>query len=71
MKKLYLATVATRTQIYAGGDDVRRERVVPVYAHDRHEVDGLVREALDTTNGYGDRTSVLSVDVEEPIGAPD
>jgi hypothetical protein len=71
MKKLHLATVVTNTQIYAGGDDVRRTRVIPVYAEEYHEAYRLVQETLETSNGCGDRTSVLSIDIEEPIGSPD
>lgn len=70
MKKLHLATVETNTQKYAGGDDERRTRVIPVYAEDYHEAYRLTKETLETPNGYGDRTAVLSISIEEPIGSP-
>lgn len=70
MKKLFLATVRSAIQQYHGGD--RDEvRAIPVYAEQREDVDTLVREAVEGDDVYGDRTTILSIDVEETIGAPD
>lgn len=71
MKKLFLATVHTRTQQYHGGDDIDRTRIIPVYAEDIDEVDDMVRDLIDGDDIRGDRTSVLSIDVEKTIGSPD
>lgn len=79
MKKLFLATVKTRVTPVQGGDDVERTRTIPVYADDVGEVDDLVRNTFEIDDlvrqtlekdGMG-MTTILSVDVEEPIGTPD
>ena len=71
MKKLFLATVETNTQRYSGVGDRRDTRIIPVYAEEREDVDRLVREAFEGDGHNGDRTSVLDIRVEEPIGSPD
>lgn len=66
MKKMFLATVRTRTYDHESGPDREATRTIPVYANEQYEVSTLIREALEDTY-----TTVLEIDVEEPIGSPD